>query len=49
MDGATREREIRPLKAIDDNYPKTIITYERYPLDDIDGIRIVQLKDWLLE
>lgn len=49
MDGSTRDRVVRPLKAIDDNYPKTIITYERYPLDDIDGIRIVQLKDWLLE
>ncbi len=49
MDRTTREREIRSLKAIDDNYPKTIITYERYPMDDVDGIRIVQLKDWLLE
>ena len=49
MDRMTRERIIRSLKAIDDNYPKTIITYERYPMDDIDGIRIVQLKDWLLE
>ncbi len=48
-DKTTAEREIRPLKAINDNYPKTVITYERYPLDDIDGIRIVQLKDWLLE
>ncbi len=49
MDRTIRERVIRSLKAIDDNYPKTIITYERYPMDDVDGIRIIQLKDWLLE
>lgn len=48
-DSKTAERELRPLKATGDNYPKTVITYERYPLDDIDGIRIVQLKDWLME
>ncbi len=48
-DPATREREVRPLKALDDNYPKTIITYDRFPTDDIGGIRVVCLKDWLLE
>lgn len=49
MDPATLEREVRPLKTIADNYPKTIITYEKYPMDDIDGIRIVSLKEWLME
>ena len=48
-DVATMEREVRPLKAIDDNHPKTIITYDRFIMDDIDGIKIVQLKDWLME
>ena len=43
------EREIRPLRELDNNYPKTIIVYDRYPLDDIDGVRIVNLMDWLLE
>lgn len=46
-DPATRERELRPLRAIGDNYPKTVITYDRLPMDDIDGIRIVSLLDWL--
>ena len=45
----TRERELRPLKAIDDNYPKTVITYDRFPMDYIDGIRVVTLSDWLSE
>lgn len=48
-DSATRERELRPLKAIDDNYPKTVITYDRFPMTDIDGIHIVSLSDWLTE
>lgn len=48
-DANTRERELRSLKAIPDNYPKTIITYDRFPMTDIDGIRVVQLKDWLME
>lgn len=49
LDPETRERELRPLKEMDDNYPKTVITYDRFPMDDIDGIRVVSLLDWLLE
>lgn len=48
-DPVARERVLRPLRAIDDNYPKTVITYDRSPFDDIDGIRVVSLLDWLLE
>lgn len=44
----TLEREIRPLKEIDDNYPRYLITYDRYLLNDIDGIIVVQITDWLL-
>lgn len=47
-DPKTLERELRPLKAVDDNNPKFIITYDRYLTDDIDGIKIVQIVDWLL-
>lgn len=48
-DPATMEREIRPLRAIEDNHPKTVITYDRFPMGDVDGIRIVSLLDWLTE
>ncbi len=48
-DEGTRERELRPLRDLGDNYPKTVITWERYPVDDIDGVRVVALLDWLLE
>ncbi len=46
-DPATLERELRPLRGIGDNYPKTVITYERFPVNDIDGVRIVPLLRWL--
>ena len=48
-DKKTRERELKPLRAIGDNYPKYVITYDRFLLDDIDGIRIMTVTDWLLE
>ena len=48
-DPSTMDRELRPLKAIGDNYPKTVITYDRFPMTDIGGIRIVSLLDWLAE
>ena len=48
-DPITLERELRPLRRIADNYPKTLITYDRFPMDDVDGMRIVNLKDWLME
>ncbi len=37
------------FKELKDNYPKTLMIYERYPLDEIEGIRVVNLLDWLLE
>jgi hypothetical protein len=47
-DQSTREREIKPLKAIRDNYPKFIITMDKVIFDDFDGIKIVNAIDFLL-
>ncbi len=44
----TLERELRPLREIGDNYPKTVVTFDRYVADQIDGIRIVSIRDWLM-
>lgn len=49
LDSNTREREVRSLKALDDNYPKTMITMDHGCNGDIDGIRVINLIDWLLE
>lgn len=47
-DRSTFEREIAPLRAIRDNYPKTILTLDRFTLGDYDGIEALNAVDWLL-
>ncbi len=47
-DPKTAEREIRPLKAIADNYPKYIISTDIIRAE-IDGIHHLNVVDWLLE
>ena len=47
MDDNTFQREITPLKRIQDNYPKYIITMDELPVDE-DGIKIVNVIDFLL-
>ena len=41
------ERETRSLLAIEDNYPKTIITLDPVHGDGIAGIEVVSLLDFL--
>lgn len=38
-----------PLKAITDNYPKTVITLDRFSTGNYEGIHVVNAIDWLLE
>ena len=45
---STFEREMAPLKSITDNYPKTIITLDRFTLGNYEGIKVVNAVDWLL-
>ena len=45
----TFEREIRPLRSIQDNYEKIVLTLERFSLGNYDGIKVVNVIDWLLE
>lgn len=47
LDPETLKRELAPLRAIRDNYPKTVVTLDRYPYDNIDGIRIMNAIDML--
>lgn len=46
MSENTFAREITPLKRINDNYPKYIITMDEMPMDE-DGIKIVNIIDFL--
>ena len=49
VEESTFEREMAPLKAITDNYSKTVITLDRFTLGDYEGIEVVNAIDWLLE
>jgi len=42
------ERELRPLQAIKDHYPKVILTMDDDPEVHYDGIRRINARDWLL-
>ncbi len=47
LDPNTFAREITPLKKINDNYPKFIISMDELPLDE-DGIKQINIIDFLL-
>lgn len=49
MDEKTRERELRPLQSINDNYPKYIITLDQVIFNDYSGIKVKNIIDFLLE
>lgn len=49
MDDDTYSREIDPLQSVNDNYEKTILTLDRFGLGNDNGIKIVNVIDWLLE
>ena len=45
---ATRERELRPLRMISDNYEKIVLSMDRDFIKSYDGIKSLYLPDWLL-
>jgi len=44
----TRERELRPLRMIPDNYEKIVLSMDRSYINSYDGIKSLHLIDWLL-
>ncbi len=44
----TFNREMAPLKAIRDNYPKIVLTLDRYTSGNYEGIQVIHAVDWLL-
>lgn len=44
----TFEREMKPLRAIQDNYEKIVLTLDRFSLGNYDGIKVMNVVDWLL-
>ena len=45
----TRERELRPLMQIGDNYEKVILTMDKGIISSIEGIKIVNIVEWLIK
>ena len=45
----TFEREMRPLRNIHDNYEKIILTLDNFSVGNYDGIKIINVIEWLLE
>ena len=48
-DENTLARELKPLKAIKDNYPKILLTLDEDPDGDYEGIIRKNALDWLME
>lgn len=44
----TRERELRPLRMIPDNYEKIVLSMDQNFINSYDGIKSLNLIDWLL-
>ncbi|MBR0463553.1 MAG: ATP-binding protein [Clostridia bacterium] len=47
-DETTFSREMAPLKVVSDNYPKTILTLDRFTAGNYQGIQVVNAVDWFL-
>ncbi len=43
----TFERELRPLRAIQDNYEKIVLTMDHNTEGNYEGILVLHLLDWL--
>ncbi len=48
-DGKTLKRELAPLEAISDHNPKFLLTMDHTPLTNHNGIKQINVLDWLLK
>lgn len=46
---ATRERELRPLRLINDNYEKIVLSMDKSFIKSYEGIKAINIIDFLLE
>lgn len=49
IDKQTFERELKPLTLIKDNYEKIILTLDEFTVGNYNGIKVMNVIDWLLE
>lgn len=48
LDDKVEEREKKSLLAIKDNYPKVILTMDNVKNKEIDGIKVINILDFLI-
>lgn len=48
VDEKTFEREMRPLREISDNYEKLVLTLDNFTVGNYEGIKVVNVLEWLL-
>lgn len=48
-DEKTLKRELKTLESINDHYPKYILTMDIDPVQDFNGIKKINVLDWLLD
>jgi predicted AAA+ superfamily ATPase len=48
IDEDIRERELRPLRAISDQYDKVVLTMDKNIYNDFEGIKCINIIDFLL-
>lgn len=46
---STFEREMTPLENIKDNYEKIVLTLDKFSVGNYEGIKVINLIDWLTE
>jgi len=42
-------REFSPLLAVSDQYPKYVVTMDEFWKEDVDGVKHLQIHDFLLD
>lgn len=48
LDPVTLDRELKPPKAVNDDYPKTLLSLDRIGVGDRNGVRQENIIDWVL-
>lgn len=48
VDKVTFERKMRPLIKIQDNYEKIILSLDNFTIGNYNGIKVINIIDWLL-
>lgn len=49
LEQTTFEREIKPFTKINDNYEKIILTLDTFSTGNYNGIKVINVIDWLLD